>query len=147
MSEDALQALGKASDDRLILLRDRFGLLSPETAWAVLQRLTWIHQTGEAVTLMNQAVDDVLETPRPVTADSGVTQLTQLFVNGTIVFSDTTDEINKLVVKVDGKVLVQHSNEPQFERCANGIHIVPVGYSGPCIYCLHTERTDDRLNR
>lgn len=50
----------KASDSRLIALRDRFGLLAPEEAWSVLQRLTWLATTPEAVKLMNQAVDDVL---------------------------------------------------------------------------------------
>lgn len=50
----------KASDARLIALRDRFGLLSPDEAWSVLQRLTWLATTSEAVKLMNQAVDDVL---------------------------------------------------------------------------------------
>ena len=52
-----------ASPARLIALRDRLGLLPPDTAWQVLQRLTWIHTTPEAVSLMNRAVDDVLANP------------------------------------------------------------------------------------
>ncbi|HEV2174247.1 MAG TPA: hypothetical protein VGR71_11805 [Nitrospira sp.] len=50
---------GQASDVRLIQLRDRCGLLTPDVAWMVLQRLTWIWRTPEAVTLINRAIDDV----------------------------------------------------------------------------------------
>lgn len=71
--------------------------------------------------------------------------LVQLFVNGTIVFADTTDEVDKLVVKVDGKVLLQHSNESTMAYCLAEKHLVPAGYTGPCIYCLHAEdRENDR---
>lgn len=42
-------------------------------------------------------------------------QMVQLFVNGTIVFSDMTDDVDKLVVKVDGKVYIQTSTPARSE--------------------------------
>lgn len=55
-------AIEKASERHLVALRDRCGLLPPETAWQVLQRLTWIYTIPEAVTKINQAISDVEET-------------------------------------------------------------------------------------
>ena len=53
----------KAPDRVLIGLRDRCGLLSPETAWHVLQRLTWLSPLTDTVGLMHTAIDDVEESP------------------------------------------------------------------------------------
>lgn len=50
-----------ASTAELIRLRDRLGLLKHETAWQVLQRLTWLWQSPEAIATINQAIDDVEE--------------------------------------------------------------------------------------
>jgi hypothetical protein len=45
-----------------------------------------------------------------------MSQLVQLFVNGTVVFSDMTDDVDELVVKVDGKVFLQTSRPEKRER-------------------------------
>jgi len=50
--------MGNLNSRELVNLRDRCGLLSPQDAWEVLQRLTWLN-VGTYV--INQAIDDVEE--------------------------------------------------------------------------------------
>lgn len=73
----------QTSEAELIKLRDRCGLLTPETAWQVLQRLTWIDPLPHAVEMLNDAITDVEEsdhesrTPTPLmrTCDAGKHQV------------------------------------------------------------------------
>jgi hypothetical protein len=49
----------RAPDSSLIRLRDRCGLLAPEQAWQVLQRITWVRPTSDIVDVLNTSIDDV----------------------------------------------------------------------------------------
>lgn len=67
-------------------------------------------------------------------------QLVQLFVNGTAVFADMTDDVDHLLVKVDGNVFFRHTTESPFTYCPAGKHLVPkLDRPIPCLYCLHAE--------
>lgn len=71
------------------------------------------------------------------------TQLVQLFVNGTIVFSDMTDEVDALLVKVDGKVFVRTSaaeQESVVTLCPAGKHtVIRTKHPLPCPFCIRAE--------
>ena len=70
--------------------------------------------------------------------------LVQLFVNGTLVFGEETDEVDLLLLKVDGTQFFRRTNESQFTYCAAGTHLVPkLDRPLPCLYCLHAEGRND----
>ena len=67
-------------------------------------------------------------------------QLVQLFVNGTAVFADMTDDVEQLLLKVDGVQFFRHTTESPFTYCPTGKHLVPkLDTPMTCLYCLHAE--------
>lgn len=93
-------------------------------------------------------------------------QLVQLFVNGTIVFADMTDDVDAVVVKADGVVLLQTSvpektrkeaekrrlfdnllypnGETDYLRCPADRHwVLRTNNALPCPYCYRNEQIHD----